>query len=350
MVDKDYLARYIADTIRKEIELKAPPETVTRSVVFRKRRPTQPKPDLATIKAAFYTYDPEKNEGAYFVGGDRVKPIKVDTTMVGSEASVLLTNLGKDWRLDFLGLVPGAASAYTDALIFTCINSKGIVTNKPLAELTQYFDRDSYLKLLGSGFSTFLIDVGDGLTFVIGYWFLDRSGTQIYREIRNTTEYLLPDQTFVTRSPRLNLAPVLVNDKATRTLLLDQGTRTSPVTRDVFRVFDGSTLSPRLANTPLELLDRSYRPTYNVYHVIPRGQVTSWIGDNIYFVQRPRSGPIARWFSNPSTPVLVNKKERLTIKGYKVGSDRFAPLPDKTVVMQPLGDTPVTINSLSFHP
>jgi hypothetical protein len=104
VADKDELIKRIADTLRKELIIVAPPQRVIRSTGFKKTR-SRPKPDQKySIKVLFAVQ--EANLWSLYIGGDRPVPIKIFSGLrtEPSRTRVHLTNLGQelnDWVVGF---------------------------------------------------------------------------------------------------------------------------------------------------------------------------------------------------------------------------------------------------------
>ncbi len=104
MADKDELIKRIADTLRKELVIVAPPQRVVRSTGFKKTR-SRPKPDQKySIKVLFAVQ--EANLWSLYIGGDRAKPLKLFSGLrtEPSRTRVHLTNLGQElneWAVGF---------------------------------------------------------------------------------------------------------------------------------------------------------------------------------------------------------------------------------------------------------
>ncbi len=104
MADKDELIKQIADTLRKEIAIDAPPQRVVRSTGFKKTR-SRPKSDEEySIKVLFTV-----REGAtwsLYIGGDRATPLKIYSGLrtEPTRSRTYLSNLGlklNDWVVGF---------------------------------------------------------------------------------------------------------------------------------------------------------------------------------------------------------------------------------------------------------
>lgn len=108
MADKEDLARYIADTLRKEIAIDAPPQRVISSSSFRKTRSRTTKAVYRPLKILFSRKEIRGSSTftAFYIGGDRRIPTKIfEVESDLSSYQVFLENTGKkqdNWIFNLL--------------------------------------------------------------------------------------------------------------------------------------------------------------------------------------------------------------------------------------------------------
>lgn len=131
MGDREKLIKTIADTLRKELTIDAPPQRVTSSANTRKTRSRPPATVKGQVKILFSIV--QNNEEIFYVGGDRASPLKICSLPYnpsvyfnyGGRAYGSIQVTGKGLN-DFL-----VSINYSDPTATAAVNKRGIITISP---------------------------------------------------------------------------------------------------------------------------------------------------------------------------------------------------------------------------